>query len=418
MSERAAACPGLNALAAFLDGRLAAGDKAAVQEHIATCDVCLELVAETLLVPAPVLVARPVGTAAFGAPRSWSRSPWAAVAAAVAAVLIAALLAPGLGSLPNVGQGPKLADLADAAGLGRPVEGRLTGGFTHRPWFAPLAGGQGGAMTSSTAIHLAAGKIRGNLQADSTATRLHSYGVSQVLLRDWAQASLALAAAAREQPKNARYQSDVAALYLERVRNGERPGDLIKALAAAERARLADPRTTRGVVQPRPRARTALASRPGTSRVGRLPGPRPFVGVGRRGARAHRRTRCAGRRVGLALGRGPPSRRCRHGACRGGHSCSGHRDPHVLRSRPVAGLGGGRGCRSSRRRRARSTAHDGRRVPAAHRRHSLSRCSRGHRSRRAARSSGWSRSSRSPCGLCRGARNWRARICSARRCRS
>ena len=231
MSERAAACPGLNALAAFLDGRLAAGDKAAVQEHIATCDVCLELVAETLLVPAPVLVARPVGTAASGAPRSWSRSQWAAVAAAAAAVVIAALLAPGLGSLPNIGQGPKLADLAEAAGLGRPVEGRLTGGFTHRPWFAPLAGGQGGAMTSSTAIQLAAGKIRGNLQADSTAPRLHSYGVSQVLLRDWAQASLALAAAAREQPKNARYQSDVAALYLERVRNGERPGDLIKALA-------------------------------------------------------------------------------------------------------------------------------------------------------------------------------------------
>ena len=242
MSERATACPGLNALAAFLDGRLAAGDKAAVQEHIATCDVCLDLVAETLLVPAPVLVARRVGIAASGAPRSWSRSRWAAVAAAVAAVLIAALLAPGLGSLPNVGQGPKLADLAEAAGLGRPVEGRLTGGFTHRPWFAPLAGGQGGAMTSSTAIQLAAGKIRGNLQADSTATRLHAYGVSQVLLRDWAQASLALAAAAREQPRNARYQSDVAALYLERVRNGERPGDLIKALAAAERARLADPR--------------------------------------------------------------------------------------------------------------------------------------------------------------------------------
>ena len=242
MSERATACPGLNALAAFLDGRLAAGDEAAVQEHVASCDACLELVAETLLVSAPVLVTRPVGTAASGAPGAWSRSRWAAVAAAVAAVLIAALLVPGLGSLSNVLQGPKLADLADAAGLGRPVEGRLTGGFTHRPWSAPLAGGQGGAMTPSTAIQLAAGKIRGNLQTDSSATRLHAYGVSQVLLGDWAQASLALAAAAREQPKNAKYQSDVAALYLERVRNGERPGDLIKALAAAERARLADPR--------------------------------------------------------------------------------------------------------------------------------------------------------------------------------
>jgi hypothetical protein len=197
MSERATACPGLNTLAAFLDGRLTAGNEVAVQEHIATCDVCLELVAEALMVAGPVLVARPVGTAASGsAPRSWPRSQWAGVAAAVAAVLVAALLAPGLGSLPNVWQGPKLADLAEAAGLGRPVEGRLTGGFTHRPWFAPLAGGQGGAMTSSTAIQLTAGKIRGNLQSDGTATRLHDYGVSQVLLRDWAQASIALAAAA------------------------------------------------------------------------------------------------------------------------------------------------------------------------------------------------------------------------------
>ena len=203
MSERATACPGLNALAAFLDGRLAAEDETAVQEHIADCEVCLDLVAETLMVSTPVLLARPVGNAVSGAPRSWSRSREAAVAAAAAAVLVAALLVPELGSLPDV-QGPKLADLADAAGLGRPVEGRLTGGFTHRPWFAPLAGGQGGAMTPSTAIQLAAGKIGGSLQTDSTATRLHAYGVSQVLLRNWAQASFALAAAAREQPKNAK----------------------------------------------------------------------------------------------------------------------------------------------------------------------------------------------------------------------
>ena len=418
MSERAAACPGLNALAAFLDGRLAAGDKAAVQEHIATCDVCLELVAETLLVPAPVLVARPVGTAASGAPRSWSRSPWAAVAAAVAAVLIAALLAPGLGSLPNVGQGPKLADLADAAGLGRPVEGRLTGGFTHRPWFAPLAGGQGGAMTSSTAIHLAAGKIRGNLQADSTATRLHSYGVSQVLLRDWAQASLALAAAAREQPKNARYQSDVAALYLERVRNGERPGDLIKALAAAERARLADPQLPEAWFN-RALALEQLSLR-GQARAAWADYlARDHSSAWADEARAHIAALDVPVAASqLALGRGPPSRRSRRGACRGRHSRSGQRDPHLLRSRPVAGLGGGRARRSSRRRRARGAAHDGRRVPPAHRRQLFIAM----RSRPSITPSGEvrraaSRSAEAHAAYAEAAR-WRARICSARRCRS
>ena len=401
MSERAAACPGLNALAALLDGRLAGEDEATVLDHLAHCEVCLDLVAETLMVSAPVLVARPVGIAASGAPRSWSRSRVAAVAAAVAAALIAALLVPELGSLPNV-QGPKLADLADAAGLGRPVEGRLTGGFTHRPWFAPLAGGQGGAMTSSTAIQLAAGKIRGTLRTEGTATAAaHLRGVAVAAGRldrglDGARRRGSRTTQERKVPERRR-----GAL----PRAGQEWSATGRSDQGVGRGRAGPPRRSAAagsVVQPRPRARAALASRAGPSRMGRLSGPRPLVGLGRRGASPHRRARRAGRRLSLASGRGPPSHRCGHGAGRGGDPRPGHRSPHVLRNRPVAGLGGRRARRSPRRRRARRSAHDGRRLPPAHRRRPVSRCGRVNRPRRAARSGGRSRAGGRPRGLCRG----------------
>ena len=54
-------------------------------------------------------------------------------------------------------------------------------------------------------------------------------------------AAQSLLAASREQPDNARYLSDVAAVQLERARLGLRPDDLPRALAAADRARRLDP---------------------------------------------------------------------------------------------------------------------------------------------------------------------------------
>ena len=54
-------------------------------------------------------------------------------------------------------------------------------------------------------------------------------------------AAASLLAASREQPNNARYVSDVAAVQLERARLGLRPDDLPRALASADRARRLDP---------------------------------------------------------------------------------------------------------------------------------------------------------------------------------
>ena len=70
---------------------------------------------------------------------------------------------------------------------------------------------------------------------------LHALGVSQLLAGRYDDAAQSLLAASREQPANARYLSDVAAVQLERARLGLRPDDLPRALAAADRARRLDP---------------------------------------------------------------------------------------------------------------------------------------------------------------------------------
>jgi tetratricopeptide (TPR) repeat protein len=70
---------------------------------------------------------------------------------------------------------------------------------------------------------------------------MHVFGVSQLLAGRHDDAVQSLLAASREQPANARYLSDLAAVQLERARLGLRPDDLPRALAAADRARRLDP---------------------------------------------------------------------------------------------------------------------------------------------------------------------------------
>ena len=123
----------------------------------------------------------------------------------------------------------------------RSVLGRLTGGFPHAPLGVPSAGGQGGRAAEADRIVLTAGKIRESFGERETPSRLHALGVAQLLAGRYDDAAASLLAAAREQPNNARYLSDVATVQLERARLGLRPDDLPRALASADRARRLDP---------------------------------------------------------------------------------------------------------------------------------------------------------------------------------
>ncbi|MFA5908295.1 MAG: CHAT domain-containing protein [Vicinamibacterales bacterium] len=86
-----------------------------------------------------------------------------------------------------------------------------------------------------------AAKIRESFGERDTPSRLHDLGRSQLLAGRYDDAAESLLAASREQPANARYLNDVAAVQLERARLGLRPDDLPRALASADRARRLDP---------------------------------------------------------------------------------------------------------------------------------------------------------------------------------
>jgi CHAT domain-containing protein len=232
-------CPQPEVLAAYVDRGLSLSERARVDAHLASCPQCIALIAGVArtVVEVSALVPDAVG-AAEATPFVTRRSLAGAVAAAAAVLAIVA--APSF-VRPWLERDAGLVSLVDSVGEQRSVLGRLTGGFPHAPLGVPSAGGQDGRTAGADRVQLTAGKIRESFGEYETPSQLHALGISQLLARRYDDAAQSLLAASREQPANAQYLSDVAAVQLERARLGLRPDDLPRALAAADRARRLDP---------------------------------------------------------------------------------------------------------------------------------------------------------------------------------
>jgi len=232
-------CLDAEVLAAYVDRGLSLAERSRVDRHLASCPQCLALVAGVVRTVAEVPEFTPhVGPVVETAPRTVTRRTLVGVLAAAAAVLVV-LFSPSLmrrGLDRDTG-------LVSLVGVGeeRSVLGRLTGGFPHAPLVMPTAGGQVGTAAQADRILLTAAKIRESFGERETPARLHELGLTQLLAGRYDEAALSLLAASREQPANARYLNDVAAVQLERARLGLRPDDLPRALASADRARRLDP---------------------------------------------------------------------------------------------------------------------------------------------------------------------------------
>ena len=232
-------CPEPEVLAAYVDRGLSLSERARVDAHLASCPQCIALVAGVARTVEELSVLRPdVAVTAEATPLVTRRSLAGALAAAAA--VIAVLATPAL-VRPWLERDSGLVSLVDSVGEQRSVLGRLTGGFPHAPLGVPSAGGQDGRAAGTDRVQLTAGKIRESFGERETPSQLHALGVSQLLAGRYDDAAQSLLAASREQPANARYLSDVAAVQLERARLGLRPDDLPRALAAADRARRLDP---------------------------------------------------------------------------------------------------------------------------------------------------------------------------------
>ena len=239
VDRHAHGCPEPEVLAAYVDRGLSLTERARVDAHLASCPQCIALVAGVARTVAEVSALMPgVVVAAEATPLLTRRS--LAGALATAAAVFAIVLAPSF-MRPWLERDAGLVSLVDSVGEHRSVLGRLTGGFPHAPLGVPSAGGQDGRAAGTDRVHLTAGKIRESFGERRTASQLHALGISELLTGRYDDAAQSLLAASREQPANAQYLSDVAAVQLERARLGLRPDDLPRALAAADRARRLDP---------------------------------------------------------------------------------------------------------------------------------------------------------------------------------
>jgi CHAT domain-containing protein len=170
------------------------------------------------------------------APATSRRWVWAAagVAAAAALVVVAIRVAsPGATR-------PELQDLVAAldAQAQRPVDGRLTGGFSYA---APPTLLRGPTAPAPPRVRIAAAQLEEALRASDTATTQAAVGVGFLAVGELDKAVDALEGAVLQSPTDARYQSDLSAAYLARAKWMDRAEDWPKALAAAERAVKADP---------------------------------------------------------------------------------------------------------------------------------------------------------------------------------
>ena len=225
-------------VAAYVDHGLSLVERAQVETHLASCRECTALLAGVVRTVADISAFIPDAGMTEVTP-SRTRRP-VLVALSAAAAVFAVLVGPPL-VRPWLERDAGLVSLVDSVGEQRSVLGRLTGGFPHAPLRVSSAGGQDGQAAETDRVLLTAGRIRESVGELATPSGLHALGISQLLAGRHDDAVQSLLAASREQPANAQYLSDVAAVQLERARLGLRPDDLPRALAAADRARRLDP---------------------------------------------------------------------------------------------------------------------------------------------------------------------------------
>ena len=149
---------------------------------------------------------------------------------------------------------PRVVALAAALGTTRPVEGRLTGGFSYGEVRTP---DRSLAPTDNLALIAAAGEIQKRAGANPSAANLHAWGVAQLLVGRHDASVETLESVWTEQRHDPRVAADLGTARLARAGALDAPEDLPRALEALEQALTLDPDLRGGMVHEGDRARAA-----------------------------------------------------------------------------------------------------------------------------------------------------------------
>jgi Tfp pilus assembly protein PilF len=228
--------PGLESIAAYLDGRLKDSERARITEHLAACDDCYMLFTESALTRVDV---ETPSESILDSIRAWFIGPrlaWSAAGAVVAtAAALLLVIVPGLRA-PSIE--PDVRTLAQALATAgeRPVEGRLSGGFVYRPLRGPSRTGLSTIRTLPPDVRIAVARSEKALATRRTAEALHTFGVANIVVGDFDRAIPLLEQAVDRGSSGTDTLSDLAAAYLARGARDSSRQDFEKARAAADRA--------------------------------------------------------------------------------------------------------------------------------------------------------------------------------------
>jgi CHAT domain-containing protein len=230
------ACPDAEQLAEYVDGRLSAVEREALEAHLLTCSACRAVAVESAVFVTGVAGARP-RRLRFPAGR------WVAAVAgglAAATLVLAIRLAGSNGWFKPSATRPELAELIEALSHEptRPIEGRLAGGF---PYAAPPIVQRGAESEVAPSVAVAAARIRQRSGAGSP-DHDAALGIAYLALHDYGRAIDVLEQAVRQRPADAEFVNDLSAAYLARAKFQARADDLPRALDMAERALASRPR--------------------------------------------------------------------------------------------------------------------------------------------------------------------------------
>jgi len=237
------ACPDLETLAGYLDGRLTERERADIAAHVAGCETCYFVFTEAAQTRASDRARAETDASASPEPVSaatpkWWMTPkamWSSAAGlAAAAALVVAI---GTAFLPSArGDSAELRALVAAGGTDRTIEGRLTGGFAYGPLRSATRGADPMTPSLSPDVRIAAAQLEKAAADDRTAEGLRERGIAALMSGEWDRGVAALEEAASGRSTDARVQTDLSAAYLARATRTSRDEDLSKALAAANRA--------------------------------------------------------------------------------------------------------------------------------------------------------------------------------------
>jgi len=230
--------PSSERLAEYVDHRLNTSSRGEVEHHLAVCEICRAVVADSAL-----FANQEAGTnsAAWlsGRVLNFQRKPVfiaTAIGLSAAAVLVLAMRT----IRPSDGiAGLKELKNAVAAERTRPLEGRLFG-FPHglRPALT-----RGGRNQTSADLRIAAATVERSAVGRETPSANAALGVAYAAVGDLDDAISRLEVAHQADASNVAYLIDLSAVYLERGRLSDTIGDYERAKTLAERAAIADPRS-------------------------------------------------------------------------------------------------------------------------------------------------------------------------------